>query len=79
MKKGKILKSNKDKIKINISFWSLGDRQKRIGRKEERREGRREEDQRYGTCMEFVKFCMEKYRFLYTSMDAMVLYGKIKP
>ena len=29
--------------------------------------------------MEFVKFFIEKYRFLYTSMDAMVLYGKIKP
>ena len=24
MEKGKILKSNKNKTKINISFWSLG-------------------------------------------------------
>ena len=26
--------------------------------------------------MEFVKFCMEKYGFLYTSMDAMVCMEK---
>ena len=44
-----------------------------------RREGRREEDQMYGNYdfgMEFVKFCMEKYGFLYTSMDAIVCMEK---
>ena len=56
MQKGKILKSNKDKTKINISFWSMrigknGWREKkREGKKKKkrRREGIREEDQRYG-------------------------------
>ena len=61
MQKGKILKSNKDKTKINISFWSLGLGKKGIGRKEKRRIGkkkkkkkRREEDQRYGKVWIFV-------------------------
>ena len=42
-KRKKILKSNKDKTKINISFWSLGIGKNGYGEKkrEERREGKK--------------------------------------
>ena len=87
MQKGKILKSSKDKTKINISFWSW--KNKRI--REKRREGEEEEEKKRRRKKEGEKKIkgMEKYRFLYTSMESlsmelfvwitMVLYGKIKP
>ena len=50
-----------------------GKEERREGKKKKRREERREgkEDHKYVNyvCMELVKFHMEKYRFLYISMD----------
>ena len=64
MQKGKILKSNKDKTKINISFWSLG-----IGKKGQREKKREEKGRRRrrGEEKEEEKKIkgMEKYGFLY--------------
>ena len=41
-------------------------------REKEREKGREEEEEEEKKGMEFVKFCMEKYGFLYTSKDAMM-------
>ena len=82
MQKGKkILKSNKDKTKINISFWYLGIGKNGYGEKKREEKGRRrrgeeKEEEKKIKGMEFVKFCMAKYGFLYTSMDAMVYMEK---
>ena len=51
----------------------MGKEEIREGKKKKRREERRKgkEDHRYVNyvCMEFVKLRMEKYRFLYNSMN----------
>ena len=66
MQKGKILKSNKDKTKINISFWSLGIGKNGQGEKKREEKGRRrrrrggeEKGEEKIKGMKFVKFCME--------------------
>ena len=45
MQKGKILKSNKDKTKMNISFWSLGIGKNGQGEEKRRREEEEEEEE----------------------------------
>ena len=82
-KRKKILKSNKDKTKINISFWYLGidkngyrEKKREEKGRRRRRRGEEKEEEKKIKGIEFVKFCMAKYGFLYTSMDAMVCMEK---
>ena len=44
--------------------------------KRRRRRGKEKEEEKKIKGMEFVKFCMEKYGFLYTKMDTMVCMEK---
>ena len=68
IKKG--IRSNKDKTKINISFWSWRKREQKWKEEEEKeeekrrkKEGRKKEDHRYGSLV-FLYGCYELCREL---------------